>query len=600
MIKKNMKTQDKLPMDSPACMEEDFEAIIKALPDGIIIIDPCGVIVYHNEKARDFLHAGTVDLLGQPFGYKTCLDAVTEIEVHRPNQLPHIYETRAVETIWQGQNAFLLTLTDITDSKRSERALRESQEKFSKLFQANPDCVVLSYLEGGKIIDVNEGFVRLFGYQAQEVIHRTSIELRLWSDLTDRDEYVRRLRNTGECMDYETLLVTKDGWVMPVNISARTIELDHQISTLSIIRDISQYKNSAKALQKANDKLSLWIDELETRNKETSLLNEMGDMLQSCLSLDEAYKVVGKYAEMLFKDQSGALYIYHQERKTLQKRVSWGEALQSMDEFEEEDCWGIRRGRPHEMTGSKNLLLCNHIHPQMLENDFVQNICIPLIAQGDSLGLLYLQLQPGQDIDHWKQLGVSIAERAALDFANQRLRDKLHQQSIRDSLTGLFNRRYMEETLHREIRRAMRHEFRLGIVMIDVDHFKKYNDKYGHETGDLVLKEIGNYLQQNLRAEDVVCRFGGEEFIIILPDASLDDTHKRAMQWRETIKSIHVGRYDMALDPVTISIGVAAFPDHGKSVDDLLHIVDQALYSAKNAGRDCVMIAQLAQTPNSQ
>jgi diguanylate cyclase (GGDEF)-like protein/PAS domain S-box-containing protein len=572
----------------------DYEAVIRALPDGVILIDGNGIIVFHNEKAREYLHAGSVDLLGQPFGFKTSLENATEIEVHQPNQNPHTYEIRSAEIIWQGVNCFLLTMTDITDSKRSQIGLRESQEKFLKLFQANPDCVVLSYLESGEIIEVNDGFVRLFGYQPHEVHHRTTIDLRMWSDLADRDEYVRRLRTTGECMDYETLLVTKDGWVMPVNISARTIEFNSQVSALSIVRDISQYKNSEKALQKANDKLSLWIDELEIRNKETSLLNEMGDMLQSCLSLDEAYKVVGKYAELLFANQAGALYIFNQERKSLQKRVSWGSDLQSSDEFEPEDCWGIRRGHAHEMTGSKNPLLCNHIHHQINSSSFVQNICIPLIAQGDTLGSLYLQLQPGQSIDHWKQLGVSIAERAALDFANQRLRYKLHEQSIRDPLTGLFNRRYMEETLHREIRRAMRHEFKLGIVMIDVDYFKKFNDKYGHETGDLVLKEIGVYLQQNLRAEDVVCRFGGEEFIIILPDASLDDTYKRALQWRETIKTIHVGRYDMSLDPVTISVGVAAFPDHGQSVDDLLRIVDGALYAAKNAGRDCVRIAELA------
>ena len=582
-------------MEANEKMTGDYEVIIRALPDGVIIIDRCGVIVFHNEKAREYLHAGNVDLLGQPFGYKTSLESVTEIEIHQPNQQPHTYEIRSTEITWQGENTFLLTMTDITDSKRSQIGLRESQEKFLKLFQANPDCVVLSYLESGEIIEVNDGFVRLFGYQAHEVYQRSTIDLRIWSDLADREEYVRRLKTTGECMDYETQLVTKDGWVMPVNISARTVEFDHQVSTLSIVRDISQYKNSEKALQKANDKLSLWIDELEIRNKETSLLNEMGDMLQSCLSLDEAYKVVGKYAELLFKDQAGALYIYHQERKTLQKRVSWGEIITSTDEFEPEDCWGIRRGHAHEMIGSKNPLLCNHIQHQITANSFIQNICIPLMAQGETLGSLYLQLQPGQSIDHWKQLGVSIAERAALDFANQRLRYKLHQQSIRDPLTGLFNRRYMEETLHREIRRAVRHASKLGIVMIDVDYFKKFNDKYGHETGDLVLKEIGVYLQQNLRTEDVVCRFGGEEFIIILPDASLEDTYKRALQWRETIKSIHVGRYDMSLDPVTISVGVAAFPNHGQSVDDLLRSVDEALYAAKNDGRDCVRIADLAQ-----
>jgi diguanylate cyclase (GGDEF)-like protein/PAS domain S-box-containing protein len=587
-----MKEESKsMPKKTNDQLVDENYAIIKSLPEGLIIINLSGIIVYHNEMALTYLNPDATNMDGQPFGYKISLENSTEIEIHRPNQIPHILEARSAKISWHDEQAYLITLVDISESKRSEIVLRKSQEKLLKLFQADPDCVVLTYLDDGMIIDVNDSFVRMFGYQTEEVINRSSVDIHIWADNLDREEYVKQLKATGECMDYETHLVTKDGWVMPVNISARTIELDHKISTLSIIRDISQYINSERALQKANDKLSLWIDELEKRNKETSLLNEMGDMLQSCLSLDEAYKVVGRYTELLFSDQAGAIYIFNPERSSLQKTIYWGDVIDSVDEFDPEDCWGIRLGHAHEMTGSKNSLLCNHVHPHRGGSGFVQNICIPLIAQGDTLGLLYIQLQPGQDIGQWKQLGVSIAERAALDFANQRLHYKLHQQSIRDPLTGLFNRRYMEETLHRELRRAVRHGVQLGIVMIDVDHFKNFNDKYGHEIGDQVLIEIGLYLQKNLRTEDVVCRFGGEEFIIILPDASLSDSEKRALQWKETIKTIRVGRYDMPMERISVSVGVVAFPVHGTTVDDLLRAVDGALYAAKDAGRDCVKIA---------
>jgi diguanylate cyclase (GGDEF)-like protein/PAS domain S-box-containing protein len=568
-----------------------LEYLIHALPEGVIVIDDSGLILFNNEKAREILNPEGEDLLNQTFGYKISVDEATEIEIHRPYQQAQVVEARADKIAWQGQPAYLITLADITKSVRSESELRKSQEKFSKLFEANPDCVVLTNLEDGKIIDVNPGFVGMFGYLKDEVIEKTTEELHLWSDGMDRKDLIQRLVSTGECMNYETLLVTKDGWVMPVSISARTLELENEILSVSIIRDISQYKNSERALQKANDKLSLWIDELESRNREANLLNEMGDMLQSCLSLDEAYKVVGKYAEQLFAGQSGALYAFNPERKTLQKKSDWGKKVDSCEEFEPEDCWAIRRGHVHEMIGNKNPLLCNHVIQDIEEGGFIQNLCFPLIAQGETLGSLYLQLQPGQDIEHWKQIGTSLAERAALDFANQRLRFKLHQQSIRDPLTGLFNRRYMEETLHREIRRAARHGAQLSLAMIDVDYFKNFNDKYGHEVGDQVLKEMAGYLQSNLRVEDIVCRFGGEEFIVILPDASLEDTVRRANQWRESIKKINVGHYDQVLDHITISVGVATFPQHGNTVDTLLRIVDNALYKAKDKGRDCVISA---------
>ncbi|MBI9050459.1 MAG: diguanylate cyclase [Anaerolineaceae bacterium] len=581
MAKKNSSTQS-----------DEFEYLIKTLPEGVIIVDHSGMIVFSNKKARDILNPGGGDIPFKTFNYKISVTKVTEIELHRPKQSPQVLEIRAAEIDWLDQPAYLITLVDISESKRSESAFKKSQEKIALLFEANPDCVMLTYLDGGEVIDVNDGFVKLSGYQKEEVLDRKTTDFNLWADISDREDYIQRLSTTGECIDYEVQLVTKDGWVMPVNISARVLELDEQLITLAIIRDISQYKNSERALQRANEKLSVWIDELEMRNREASLLNEMGDMLQSCLSLEEAYKVVGKYAEQLFAGQAGALYIYNQERKALLKKNDWGEVVNSSEEFEPEDCWAIRRGHAHEMIGNKNTLLCNHITQTDERDGFIQNICIPLIAQGDTLGSIYLQLQPGQDIEHWKQLGVSLAERAALDFANQRLRYKLHQQSIRDPLTGLFNRRYMEETLHREIRRAVRHGSLLSIAMIDVDHFKLFNDKFGHEIGDQVLKEMSLYLQHNLRVEDVVCRFGGEEFIVILPDASLEDTERRALQWKETIKKIHVGHYDQAMDSITISVGVATFPKHGDSVDTLLRAVDDALYAAKDAGRDSVKIAK--------
>jgi diguanylate cyclase (GGDEF)-like protein len=167
----------------------------------------------------------------------------------------------------------------------------------------------------------------------------------------------------------------------------------------------------------------------------------------------------------------------------------------------------------------------------------------------------------------------------------------LQQQAIRDSLTGLFNRRYMDETLEREMQRAERHQHPIGIIMLDIDHFKRFNDIYGHHAGDLLLQAVGRFLRTHTRGEDIACRYGGEEFILVLPEASLEETRRRAEHIRTAMKHIFVEYSGQMLGGNTISLGAAVFPDHGTTADSLIDEADRALYRAKDAGRDCVVLA---------
>ena len=187
-----------------------------------------------------------------------------------------------------------------------------------------------------------------------------------------------------------------------------------------------------------------------------------------------------------------------------------------------------------------------------------------------------------------------LAEHVALALVNVRHRTTLREESVHDELTGLFNRRYMDETLDRELRRATREGGGVGLIMGDIDHFKTYNDTLGHAAGDAVLRTIGNFLRGAVRGEDVVCRFGGDEFVIILPKAGLEDTRRRADGLRKQLAGLDWAASGSALPTVTLSLGVAAFPEHGVSPDQLLMAADKALYRAKAAGRDRVMVAQLA------
>jgi diguanylate cyclase (GGDEF)-like protein len=222
-------------------------------------------------------------------------------------------------------------------------------------------------------------------------------------------------------------------------------------------------------------------------------------------------------------------------------------------------------------------------------------LCIPILAQGETLGILHLQATdeaPQMDASEIS-FKTTFAAQVGLSIANIRLREALRTQSVRDALTGLYNRRYLEEVLEREVRRAARAAQSLGVLMIDLDHFKNFNDTYGHDAGDAVLRETGVALARGIRAEDFVCRFGGEEFVVILPTANLEATCARAERLRLKMKELAILHQGRSMGMLTVSIGVAAFPEHGLSPKELMAAADAALYEAKNRGRDQVSVAAL-------
>jgi diguanylate cyclase (GGDEF)-like protein len=206
--------------------------------------------------------------------------------------------------------------------------------------------------------------------------------------------------------------------------------------------------------------------------------------------------------------------------------------------------------------------------------------------------VLYLSfMEPGQLTRAKQQLAVTVARQISLSLANLKLYESLQHQSIRDPLTGLFNRRYLEESLTREIHRASRDRQSLGIIMLDVDHFKRYNDTFGHEAGDAVLRELGLFLKKHIRSSDIACRYGGEEFMLILPEASLEHSIERAEQLREGIKHLNLEHHRQPLGGITLSLGVAVFPDCGLTGEAVIRAADAALYRAKIQGRDRTVAA---------
>jgi diguanylate cyclase (GGDEF)-like protein len=338
------------------------------------------------------------------------------------------------------------------------------------------------------------------------------------------------------------------------------------------------------------DEVRLSQERLEQRSRELDLLNRMGELLQACVTEDEAYAVVGRFVGQFFPDYAGAVFVMSASRNVVEARAVWGiTPSPEWSIFKPEECWALRRGRIHVVESTGAGLLCSHL-PQPHPSAY---LCIPLIAQGESLGVLYLGARTSADArsESHQRLASTVADQLGLAVANLKLRETLRNQSIRDPLTGLFNRRYLEETLERELRRAERSHGALGIVMLDLDRFKQFNDTFGHEVGDVLLREMGRLLQTAVRGGDVACRYGGEEFVLVLPDAEAEVTRQRAERICDAVKHLYISHQGQSVGSVSVSAGVAAFPAHGTTAEALVQAADAALYRAKAEGRDRVIVS---------
>ena len=343
--------------------------------------------------------------------------------------------------------------------------------------------------------------------------------------------------------------------------------------------------------QKARHSLAQRVDDMvASRTKEMLAMNHLVEMLQSCHRRDEAILVLESILPSLFTTTSGALFLNEEKGEHYPLVVSWGQpdTIESK-RLAEGDCWALRRGKPYEISGQINHeIICAHI-----DNVGGCHYCTPLSAHGSMLGVLHVGLMEGRqkEWENRKQLAQAVAEQVSLSLANIQLRERLQQQSVRDPLTGLYNRRYLEESIQRELGRAKREQAPLAVIMLDLDHFKCINDKHGHSAGDKVLVAVSELLKRALRGEDLICRYGGEEFTLIMPGATLDIALLRAEHLRSSIEQLRIEVADDQQLNVTSSMGIAAYPNHGDDTQLLLSLADDALYEAKSAGRNQVHIA---------
>jgi diguanylate cyclase (GGDEF)-like protein/PAS domain S-box-containing protein len=385
----------------------------------------------------------------------------------------------------------------------------------------------------------------------------------------------------GTCTDIESQKQNQQ--VLEQQILERTTQL---ADTNALLQEEMLEKDFARReLDQQNERM---MEDLTKRSERATMLAKMGELLQNCASLEEVFAAALGFAPRIFPVVRGAMALLNASRNLGEVIGSWAECQLPVMEFEATECWALRTGHPHLVAAGDLTAPC--AHAAGVKHTY---LCIPILAQGETLGILHLQATDDVPQMNASELSfkTTFAAQVGLSIANIRLREALRTQSVRDALTGLYNRRYLEETLEREMRRAARAEQSLGILMIDLDHFKNFNDTYGHDAGDAVLRETGASLTKGIRAEDFVCRFGGEEFVVILPTADPETSRTRAERLRTKMRELTIMYQGKSLGMVTISVGVAAFPAHGTSPKELMAAADAALYEAKRGGRDKVVVA---------
>jgi len=342
----------------------------------------------------------------------------------------------------------------------------------------------------------------------------------------------------------------------------------------------------SKAVQGEQDHLERRV---QNRTREISSIQTMGGMLNACASIDEVAAVISNIMPGLFPHMCGATSVIKASRNRLEILTAWGEHWPGRKHFSPNECWALKKGHQHFSHSESIQIPCPHLQVDLS----VQSLCVPLLAQTETIGVFHLLSDEAPLSEENTRLVTPLVKQIGLALANIQLRDHLREQAIRDPLTGLYNRRYMMESLEQFISRAKRKQSSVAVMMIDFDHFKRFNDTFGHEAGDFVLINVAREMKRNIRTEDIVCRYGGEEFCLVCPEMRVDNAVAIANKLGESIRRLDLRLNKKSLGGVSISIGVSVFPTHADTVEALLKLADEALYRAKAEGRDRTRLADL-------
>jgi len=492
----------------------------------------------------------------------------------------------------------LIVGSEVSERHRLAMNLHKQTSYLDSLIRNSP-LGILVLDRQGRVELANAAFEKLFQYDLRELASIKIGTLGLPdNEATDSGQLILRIF-AGSAVHRTVRRRRKDGQILDVALHGVPLLVNGKVRGAYLIyEDISEQVRASEAQRQHAESLDQLVKELKLRSKQTAILNEMGALLACSGTVQEACGVVANSVQKLFPvAPSGALYLLKSSRDLVEAAVRWGKANVSGPTFPPDACWSLRRGHPHWSEHPGDGVACLHL----AQGPVIECLCVPMIAQGNTIGILHLEFETGLQIqydsgtdsfrDSYQRLAISAASQIALSLASLQLRETLREQSIRDPLTRLFNRRFLEESFERELQLAGRKKHAIAVIFLDLDHFKKFNDTFGHDAGDLVLQSLADLLRNFFRATDICCRYGGEEFAIILPESSSQDAALRADALRSEVKRLRLQYKDQLLGPLTLSAGVAAFPEHGSTCAGLLKIADECLYESKTRGRDVVTTA---------
>ena len=393
---------------------------------------------------------------------------------------------------------------EIAERVRVEEALRQSEAQY-RLLADNARDVIWNMNLNQRVTYASPAVYQLTGFTPEEFLTLGLDQILTPASLKVAQENLARmqeieLRENPPLPPSVALEIEhrrKDGATIWTEVHATLLRGSQgkPAGFMGVSRDISDRRKVRQALEAAYAQLQILVQDADERNRNMALLNDMSEMLQTCQTSEEAFAAINHFVPKFFPNDAGALDLLRNSKNLLSSVTTWGDAPPSEELFAPDDCWAIRSGRLHWVDDPASALLCKHI--TAADPRVMGYLCVPLVAQGVSLGILHIRFlscptmeRNAPELAAKQRLAVAIAENLALALANLKLRETLQNQAIRDPLTGLYNRRYLEETMDRELHRSRRLKASLGVVMMDLDHFKDFNDNFGHAGGDAMLSSL--------------------------------------------------------------------------------------------------------------
>jgi diguanylate cyclase (GGDEF)-like protein/PAS domain S-box-containing protein len=480
---------------------------------------------------------------------------------------------------------WLAQARDVTEQLVEEDRRREAERRYRALAENFPNGAVFLFDRERRLLLVEGRELETLGVRRGADGAPTTLPEGL-------DEQIRRWVDAALSGSEVGADLTANGRAFQIRAGALFDDDGEAESAIVVATDVTARKELEERIMHSNTELQHALSEMQLRTIETRTLSEMGDLLAACVDEAEAHDVLGRTVPKLFPRTIGAIYVMRSSRNLLEMATSWGAMPPDEAFVRPDECWALRRGRQHAVDDVNREVTCRHVTPV----PSTSYVCVPMLAQGETLGVLHVRSVVGAPDARAssEHLVGPVAEQISLSLANFRLRETLRMQSLQDPLTGLYNRRFMQEFLDRQLERARRNDQSLAVLMIDVDHLKATNDTFGHEAGDDLIKDVARTLTDTIRGGDVACRYGGDEFTVIAMDAGLEEAEALAGRLREAFRGTAPGAgLDLSRRP-DLSIGVAVAPEHGWEAERLLRLADEALYRAKAEGRGRVAVAATA------